>query len=121
MENLSFWCSGRLRAAQKPFKKVGGFAPYLLKGFLGRPGPPRAPKRQIFHQITKPPSAKPPSGNRRSRAPGAAQTPKMADLRVLNEFCIPGQSATTFVLQAGLFCDRTSGPLLCLSGELAAS
>jgi len=44
MENLSFWSSGRPRAAEKPFKKVGGKAPYLLKGFLGRPGPPRTPK-----------------------------------------------------------------------------
>jgi len=31
MKNLSFWGSGRPRAAQKPFKKVGGFAPYLFK------------------------------------------------------------------------------------------
>ena len=35
MERLSFWGSGRSRAAQKPFKKVGGLAPYLFKGFLG--------------------------------------------------------------------------------------
>ena len=65
MENRSVWGFGRHRAAQKPFKKVGGSAPYLLTGFLGRPGPPRTPKRPIFHQITKPPSAEPPSGNRR--------------------------------------------------------
>jgi len=69
MENLSFWGSGRPRAAQKPFKKVGGSAPHFFKGFLGRPGPPRAPKRTIFHQIPKPPSAEPPSGNRRSAVP----------------------------------------------------
>ena len=44
MENRSFWGSGRPQAAQKPFKKVGGLAPHLFKGFLGRPGPPKAPK-----------------------------------------------------------------------------
>jgi len=60
MENRSFWGSGRPRAAQKPFKKVGGKAPYLFKGFLDRAGQPRTPKRQILHQIIKPPSAKPP-------------------------------------------------------------
>jgi len=61
MENRSFWGSVRHRAAQKPFKKVGGFASYLFKGFLGRPGPPRTPKLMILHQITKLLSAKPPS------------------------------------------------------------
>ena len=35
MENRSFWGSGWLRAAQKPFKKVGGFAPYLFTGEAG--------------------------------------------------------------------------------------
>ena len=60
MENRSFWGYERPRAAQKPSKKVGGFAPYLFKGFLGRPGPPRTLKRRIFRQITKPPFAKPP-------------------------------------------------------------
>ena len=44
IENRSFWGSGRPRAAQKPFKKVGCFAPYLFKGFLTRLGPPRTPK-----------------------------------------------------------------------------
>jgi len=52
--------SGRPRTAQKPFKKVGGFAPYLFKGLLGHPGPPRPPKRPIFHQITDPPLLNPP-------------------------------------------------------------
>ena len=60
MENRSFWGSGRPRAAQKAFKKVEGKAPYLFKGFLGRPGPPRTPKRPILHQITKPPLQNPP-------------------------------------------------------------
>ena len=44
LKNRSFWGSGRPRTAQKPFKKVGGKAPYLFKRFLGRPGPPRTPK-----------------------------------------------------------------------------
>ena len=44
VEHRSFWGSGEPRAAQKPFEKVGGFAPYLFKGFLGRPGPPRTPR-----------------------------------------------------------------------------
>ena len=55
------------RAAQKPFKKVrrgfkkvGGKVHHLFKGFLGRPGPPRTPKRPIFHQITNPPLVNPP-------------------------------------------------------------
>ncbi len=43
-ENRSFWGSGRSRAAGKPVKKVGGEAPYLLKGFPSPPGPPRPPK-----------------------------------------------------------------------------
>ena len=30
IENLSFWGSRRPRAAQKPFKKVGGFGPYVF-------------------------------------------------------------------------------------------
>jgi len=38
MENRSFCGSGRPRAAQKPFQKVGGKAPYLFKGFLGNSG-----------------------------------------------------------------------------------
>ena len=60
MENRSFWCSGRPRAAQKPFKKEGGKDPYLLKGFLGRPGPPRAPKRPISIKSLNPPLLNPP-------------------------------------------------------------
>ena len=59
---------GRSEPQKKPFKKVGDLAPYLLKGFLGRPGPPRTRKCPIFHQITKPPSLKPPSGSRRHAA-----------------------------------------------------
>ena len=35
MKNLSFWGSGRPRAAQKPFEKVGGLAHTFSKGFLG--------------------------------------------------------------------------------------
>ena len=37
---MSFGGSGRPRAAQKPFKKVGGKAPHLFKWFLSHPGPP---------------------------------------------------------------------------------
>ena len=48
MENRSFWGSGPAGAARKPYKKVGGKAPYLFNGFLGRSGPPRTPKRIDF-------------------------------------------------------------------------
>ena len=39
---------------------MGGFAPYLFGWFQSPPS-----KCPMFHQITKPPSAKPPSGSRR--------------------------------------------------------
>ena len=48
MENLSFWGSGRPRAAQKPFKKVGGKAPYLFKRFSRLPGAAQNPKTTDF-------------------------------------------------------------------------
>ena len=64
MENRSFWGSGQPRAARKPFEKVGGKAPYPSKGLLGRPGPPRNPKRPISHQIAKRPFVKPPVESR---------------------------------------------------------
>ena len=63
--NQSGLGSGRPRAGEKPFKKLGGFAPHLLKSFPGRPGPPRPPNDRFLKQITRPPSAKPPSGSRR--------------------------------------------------------
>ncbi len=39
--------SGRPRRPQKPFQKVGGFAPDLLVWLLGPPGPPRSSKSTI--------------------------------------------------------------------------
>jgi len=53
MENRSFWGSGRPRAAQNPFEKVGGKAPYLLKS--GPPGTAQNPKMTDFYQIANPP------------------------------------------------------------------
>jgi len=45
--NRSFWGSGRPRAAQEPFKKVGGVAPYLFKGFLEPRGPFKETRRVL--------------------------------------------------------------------------
>jgi len=47
-ENPGLSGSGRPRAAGKPLKKVGGFAPHLFEGFPGRPGPPRPTKSRFF-------------------------------------------------------------------------
>ena len=44
IENRSFWGSGRSRAAGRPFKKVGGFAPHLFKGVSRPPGAAQTPK-----------------------------------------------------------------------------
>jgi hypothetical protein len=51
--------SGRPQAARKPFKKMGGEAPYLFEGPPGHPGPSRLPKPMIFtHNLAWPgPSA----------------------------------------------------------------
>ena len=59
-ENPGFWGSGRPRAAGKPLKKVGGFAPHLFEGLPGRPGPPRRPKSRIFPLSLGPPLVPPP-------------------------------------------------------------
>jgi len=44
IEHRSFWGSGRPPGGPETLKKIGTKAPYLFKGFLGRPGPPRTPK-----------------------------------------------------------------------------
>ncbi len=43
--NRSLWGSGRPRGPRRPFQKVGGFAPHILGGFPGPPGPARLQKR----------------------------------------------------------------------------
>ena len=47
-ENPGFWGSGQPRAAGKPLKMVGGFAPHLFEVFPGRPGSPRPQKSRTF-------------------------------------------------------------------------
>ena len=62
MENRSFWGSGRPQAAQKPFKKVGGFAPYLLKGFWAARGCPETQNDRFSIKSLNPPLLDPPFG-----------------------------------------------------------
>ena len=48
MKNQSFWGSGRPRAAQKPFKVVGGLAPLPFEWVPGPPGAAQNPKTTDF-------------------------------------------------------------------------
>ena len=52
-KNRRFWESGRPRAAGKPSKKVGGFAPDLFDGISGPPGAAQTPTGQHKMQTTK--------------------------------------------------------------------
>ena len=64
-ENRSFAVSGRHRGAVSPSKEVGGASPPTsLDGFKA-PGAAQTPKATDFQPSPKPPSAEPPSGNRR--------------------------------------------------------
>ena len=68
VENRSFSGSGLPLGALKPSREVGGFAPHLFGMALTLPGAAQTPKTTDFQPNPKPPSAKPPSGNRRQKS-----------------------------------------------------
>ena len=47
-EDHGFWGSGRSRAAGRPFKMVGGFAPHLFLRVSRPPGAAQTPQIQDF-------------------------------------------------------------------------
>ena len=66
-ENRSFSGSGRSRGAIKTIQKGGGLRPTHFWMVLKPPGAAQTPKTTEFQPKSKPPSAKPPSGNRRNQ------------------------------------------------------
>ena len=89
--------------------------PYLFKGFLSRPGPPRTPKRPIFYQITNPPSLRPPSGSRRLGSVGPVPArPRQSSRRDPGERPAPcrpdlGRARWETLARAGPVLARLSG------------
>ena len=95
-----FLGSGRPRAAGKPLKKVGRFAPHLFEGFPGPPGPPRPPKSRIFPLNLAPPLVTPPCG----------RVPKVPLPRPkIHTPQIPREMALELVSGADFWCKLMSG------------